>query len=358
MGCINSKDAAPAKKEKPTPSIFAIMRNGHEVIRSGFLECQDAINKGDLTSFIARFKEVEQWQGIHLLMEDGNGKVKGMWRFLEEYEPGCNASEIFGKGHHDVHDAEAKFNFALATGDLATIKTEFAKFAKINEDHLVLEEGTSMPLIMAFAQRGVPLKKHMCEDILPCATQSGHMDFFVDYAMRMTEKYPGDTPRCRVFAHALQVCATDEQWTSWHATIQKALSPAKYAAVAEEPGLVRKKKSFVPLSSFLLPYLNKRRKEEIKLVHTHSFNEMKSEGEKHFEKNYSFILLLLRCNNYAAKFDSILAVHSCMLPPPLLFYPSVLPFRECLKMRDFTLPSRRGNTLPEGGQKFPTPLEM
>ncbi len=91
-----------------------------------------------------------------------------------------------------------------------------------------------MPRVQQLAECGLPMRKHMAEDILPAASRSGHMEFFVEYAMRMLEKYPGDTPRARVFAHALQVCASsDEEWKSWHVVIHRALSPEKYKEVAE-----------------------------------------------------------------------------------------------------------------------------
>lgn len=76
------------------------------------------------------------------------------------------------------------------------------------------------------------------EHILPCAVVSAKegdgMEFFLGYAMQMSEKYPGDNPRARIFAHATATAASPEQWKEWHPIIKANLSPALYAKVKAE----------------------------------------------------------------------------------------------------------------------------
>lgn len=67
--------AAPAEtpKEKPQPQIFAIMRNGHEVLRGGMTEVQTALDKDDMESAKEEWRQLMKWQVLHARMEEGDG---------------------------------------------------------------------------------------------------------------------------------------------------------------------------------------------------------------------------------------------------------------------------------------------
>jgi hypothetical protein len=105
----------PAKPPKPSPAPFAIMRNGHEVIRAGMLECSDALEKNDYDSFKQRYDELALWQRLHATMEDGDATTKGMWAFLDENE--SVETEKIGKkcigAHHELQEVKQRWRRQL-----------------------------------------------------------------------------------------------------------------------------------------------------------------------------------------------------------------------------------------------------
>jgi hypothetical protein len=80
--------SAPAKatndgkqqEEKPTPKIFALMRDGHEVIRGAQLDVGAAIEKEDYETAKDIWEKLCKWCNIHMIMEEGNDKGMGMFR--------------------------------------------------------------------------------------------------------------------------------------------------------------------------------------------------------------------------------------------------------------------------------------
>lgn len=56
---------------KPEPQIFAIMRNGHEVIRGSMLDMKDAIEKDDIKAANDIWQKVHKWNNLHKRMEEG-----------------------------------------------------------------------------------------------------------------------------------------------------------------------------------------------------------------------------------------------------------------------------------------------
>ena len=61
------------------PQIFAIMRNGHEVIRGNMVEVQRAIESQDLPSVVHHWNNLQRFTHIHQTMEEGcenNNKKK------------------------------------------------------------------------------------------------------------------------------------------------------------------------------------------------------------------------------------------------------------------------------------------
>lgn len=70
-------NAAPAAQaatgEKPKPMIFAIMRNGHEVIRGGLADLKATVNSGNVADAKKQWDDLYKWQMIHAKMEEGSG---------------------------------------------------------------------------------------------------------------------------------------------------------------------------------------------------------------------------------------------------------------------------------------------
>ena len=66
-------------QEKPRALVFAIMRNGHEVLRSSMADMAAALQvsnaKEALKQFNAEYEGFKKWQGIHASMEEGKPGV-------------------------------------------------------------------------------------------------------------------------------------------------------------------------------------------------------------------------------------------------------------------------------------------
>ncbi len=59
--------------EKPKPQIFAIMRNGHEVIRGGMIDVKEALDKEDMATAKSSWEKLAKFEGMHKIMEEGDG---------------------------------------------------------------------------------------------------------------------------------------------------------------------------------------------------------------------------------------------------------------------------------------------
>ncbi len=62
---------AAMSEEKPEPQIFAIMRNGHEVIRGGMLDMKEAIDNDDIQTAKEVWQKLHKWTEMHKRMEEG-----------------------------------------------------------------------------------------------------------------------------------------------------------------------------------------------------------------------------------------------------------------------------------------------
>ena len=90
--------------QKPTPKLFAVMRNGHEVIRGLSRDCTAQVESGDLEAFKATYDILKKWEGIHAKMEDGmEGVAKGFFAVLNEKFDGVADKE----GLTAAHDVSA-----------------------------------------------------------------------------------------------------------------------------------------------------------------------------------------------------------------------------------------------------------
>lgn len=65
------------------PLIFAIMRNGHEVIRGAQRDMKGALEKGNLDEMKAIWTKFHKWQSIHHELEERvgqDGSPRGMFQ--------------------------------------------------------------------------------------------------------------------------------------------------------------------------------------------------------------------------------------------------------------------------------------
>lgn len=116
----------------------------------------------------------------------------------------------------------------MTIANLDEAKSVYPKFAQENEAHLKKEENVMMPNVKKMKMAGKPLKKFMCQEILPLVTESPDFEFWVKYANRILEKHHNGMPRARVFDHALWAAATPEQWKIWSVWMKEALSEKAY----------------------------------------------------------------------------------------------------------------------------------
>lgn len=238
MGCKPSKEApktvtpAASSEEAPRPLIFALMRNSHEVIRGGILECKQQLADGNLDGFKGCWAALHKFEHLHMQMEEGRADVApGFFSILNEHFDGLATKEGLFDAHPKLDAAETLVDEAATAGDVAAVTTAFDAFAAFNEVHMNHEEDIMMPKVMALKKSGHNLKEAMATRILPAAI-AGDFEHFVTYGVRMSEKHDGGKPRARVFAHALWGVATDEQWAEWHPWIKAGLSADKYASMA------------------------------------------------------------------------------------------------------------------------------
>ena len=69
------------KPAKPDPQIFAIMRNGHEVIRGCHVDLKKSIDDGDIDASADLWGKLKKWMFMHMTMEEGKeGGAKGFFK--------------------------------------------------------------------------------------------------------------------------------------------------------------------------------------------------------------------------------------------------------------------------------------
>eukprot|EP00523_Entomoneis_sp_CCMP467_P017183 CAMPEP_0168770362 /NCGR_PEP_ID=MMETSP0725-20121227/2879_1 /TAXON_ID=265536 /ORGANISM="Amphiprora sp., Strain CCMP467" /LENGTH=271 /DNA_ID=CAMNT_0008819801 /DNA_START=24 /DNA_END=839 /DNA_ORIENTATION=- len=220
-----------AKLEKPKPQVFAIMRNGHEVIRGAQLDLKELIEAGDLDGAHVLWEKHSKWMHLHMTMEEGNGSdgsPKGMFKVLNEKFDGIVEKASLSDMHDDLHAKEKAISEAFAAKNIRKVQSEFAAYDSINLSHLNKEEGIMMPKVQEMKKMGVPMKKLMIQELLALVVDSPDFEFFVKFANEILEKHTGGMPRARVWDHALWAVATPDQWTVWDAWIKETLKPETY----------------------------------------------------------------------------------------------------------------------------------
>eukprot|EP00977_Amphora_coffeiformis_P025591 scaffold20597_cov167-Amphora_coffeaeformis.AAC.5 len=155
--------------EPPRPQIFAIMRNGHEVIRGCMKDIEAAIEQNDMEMAQRLWIDLQLWDNLHMKMEEGdaaNHGPKGVFGILDEMDD--NVSKRKGLRHHHVHlyeyEEDIRDAFAYSTDVSEAVKVSFQAFQKENLEHLEMEEKVMMPSIMKLAKAGKPMKKYMVEE--------------------------------------------------------------------------------------------------------------------------------------------------------------------------------------------------
>ena len=72
-------------EDKPKPQIFAIMRNGHEVIRGSVADIKEAVEQSDMESAKDTWEKLKKWGHLHKMMEESDGKgvtPKGLFKYV------------------------------------------------------------------------------------------------------------------------------------------------------------------------------------------------------------------------------------------------------------------------------------
>eukprot|EP00550_Attheya_septentrionalis_P008349 CAMPEP_0198281664 /NCGR_PEP_ID=MMETSP1449-20131203/1584_1 /TAXON_ID=420275 /ORGANISM="Attheya septentrionalis, Strain CCMP2084" /LENGTH=517 /DNA_ID=CAMNT_0043977561 /DNA_START=168 /DNA_END=1721 /DNA_ORIENTATION=+ len=217
-----------SNKEKPRPEIFAILRNGHEVIRGATPEVNNAIGEADFEGALELWKALSAWEKMHMSMEEGNDNCKGFFRVLDEKRNNIAATSNLSANHKKLESLENALEKALEEEDQEEISEVFEAFQKENEAHLTFEETIMMPEVMGLVNDGESLKKIMMEDVLPAVDD---MEFFLKYAMKILETHHENKPRARVFAHAMWAASTDDEWIDRKKWIQETVETKLYKEI-------------------------------------------------------------------------------------------------------------------------------
>jgi hemerythrin-like domain-containing protein len=180
--------AAPEQgtAERPRPMVFALMRNGHEVLRGAMEDVSDDLEKGNKDAACAAYLELQQWSALHQLMEDGHndGKTpKGLFAILDAEFDGIAQKN----GLRDDHDKLDVMEDAMTAAcnnkntSLEELKALWGEFKTAYGAHLKKEEGVMMPQVMQLVKRGENLTLIMQTEILPlvstiiCGRQQGRL---------------------------------------------------------------------------------------------------------------------------------------------------------------------------------------
>ncbi len=237
----NGRAAAPdtTSTEKPKPQIFALMRNGHEVIRGNVVEIEEYLDQNDLENALKSYHALHKWMGMHMRMEEGNSDdltPKGFFSLLDEKFDGVAKDSQLRDDHSELTILEEAVTNSAKDSDIEKFKEAFLKFKESNESHLQKEEGIMMPKVMALTKSGANMKELMKNEILATVLDSPDFKFFVQHANFILDKHHGGKPRARVFDHALWACATPEQWDEWKGWIKDSVPEERFQEISEAIG--------------------------------------------------------------------------------------------------------------------------
>lgn len=238
MGCCQNEskviEVNMDKKQtsKPDPIPFAIMRNGHEVIRGLMVEIDQAVKEKNEFNFSQLWKTFKTWMIHHANMEDGVGKIKGFFVILNEKFNNCAINEGLISNHVDLETSLELIDKYNSLRDFQNAFKNWPEFRDLNERHLKAEEDIMMPKVQEMHKLDLPIKKILVEDIVSAAWDA--KDFgkeFVEVACWVLEKHHGGAPRARVFLHALKVISDQNRWNKWLPFIKSGLSKELYSQI-------------------------------------------------------------------------------------------------------------------------------
>jgi len=233
MGCCQVKndanDTMDKSSIKPDPIPFAIMRNGHEVIRGLMIELDEAAQANNETKFAELWKVFIIWMNHHAAMEDGKGRVKGFFAVLNENFNNIAVSEGLEAHHSQLNNATRIMEGYFYEKDYRSLISNWSNYRKLNEKHLIAEEEIMMPKVQEMHKLGFPIKKNLAEDIVSAAWDEVNFGSeFVQVACWVLEKHHGGMPRARVFIHALKSITDEQRWAKWLPYVKAGLSPEQY----------------------------------------------------------------------------------------------------------------------------------
>mmetsp|Transcript_15261 Transcript_15261/g.16936 ORF Transcript_15261/g.16936 Transcript_15261/m.16936 type:complete len:220 (+) Transcript_15261:188-847(+) len=211
--------------------IFALMRNGHEVIRGAMRDLNEFIENEDMQASKELWEKLMKWSAMHMKMEEGNGSEEspvGFFHLLDKNFDKIVTKAGLSDSHHILEDMEEITTKAFADGDIAAVKSAYKSYEETNLEHLEKEEKIMMPKVMAMKKMGLPLKKYMQEELLATIIETPDFEFFVKFANEMLERHPEGMPRVRVFDHALWAVSTPEQWGVYDKWIKETISEKSY----------------------------------------------------------------------------------------------------------------------------------
>jgi len=233
----------PARPQpQPQPQIFAILRNGYEVMRGNMVEIQNHLDAGEerLDDAVEMYRRLHKWADMHKLMEEGRPDMntnagesspKGFFAVLDQkLDHGVAPEGGFRSKEHEeeLQVAEEHVEGGIQTEDLSNIREAYAEYRTIHETHLKKEEDIMMAQVLALEEAGENMKELMVTEILALVVDSDDFKFFVQHANYMLDRHHGEMPKARVFDHALWVCATPEQWKIWRSWIKGSVSEERY----------------------------------------------------------------------------------------------------------------------------------
>eukprot|EP00523_Entomoneis_sp_CCMP467_P021177 CAMPEP_0168836962 /NCGR_PEP_ID=MMETSP0727-20121128/4882_1 /TAXON_ID=265536 /ORGANISM="Amphiprora sp., Strain CCMP467" /LENGTH=171 /DNA_ID=CAMNT_0008890371 /DNA_START=42 /DNA_END=554 /DNA_ORIENTATION=- len=134
--------------DKPKPQIFAIMRNGHEVIRGGMTNVKEAIEKGnDMEAVKDAWNKLIRFEALHKTMEEGDGtddSPTGFFKILDAKADGIVTQQGLYNLHGNLESLETSVSTAIESGDMDALQADYPKFMEENEAHLKQEEDNAV----------------------------------------------------------------------------------------------------------------------------------------------------------------------------------------------------------------------
>eukprot|EP00121_Abeoforma_whisleri_P006584 Awhi_evm1s5992 len=152
-------EETPKEIERPKPMVFAIMRNGHEVLRGGMIEVGATLENEDpdkaLANFVEELNKLTVWEEIHAKMEEGvEGIAQGFFPILDEKCQGVATTEGLFDNHKHLHELKLELDANVENKDLEALKVTWKRFSEQNEAHLKQEEAIMMPKVQGMAKGG------------------------------------------------------------------------------------------------------------------------------------------------------------------------------------------------------------